>query len=116
MKTQMKIAVIAILSAMAFSCNKAQSESDKLNDLERDKTVTIEVIEPQEVYSPPATIEKKKMSGAAKGAILGLGAGAVTGAVVAKKKPVNGAIVGGVIGATAGAVTGDIIENQKEKN
>ena len=63
--------------------------------------------------STPAK-KKKKMNNTAKGALIGAGVGAVTGAVVSKKKG-QGAIVGGLLGAGAGAVTGDIIDNQKEK-
>lgn len=63
----------------------------------------------------PATVQKKKgMSTPAKGAIIGAGVGAVTGAVVSKKK-VQGAVIGAVVGAGAGAGTGVIIDKRKQK-
>lgn len=57
--------------------------------------------------------KKKKMGNVAKGAIIGAGVGAITGAVVSKKKG-QGAIVGGVLGAGAGAGVGAVI-NKKQK-
>jgi outer membrane lipoprotein SlyB len=48
---------------------------------------------------------KKKMSHRKKGALIGAGAGAVTGAVISKKKG-KGAIIGGVVGATGGYLLG----------
>lgn len=56
---------------------------------------------------------KKKISNTAKGAIIGAGVGAVTGALIAKKQPVKGAVVGGVIGAGTGAVIGNKTEKKK---
>jgi septal ring factor EnvC (AmiA/AmiB activator) len=53
----------------------------------------------------PAAPEKKGMSSAAKGAIIGAGAGAVTGVLVDKKDG-RGAIIGGVVGAGTGYVIG----------
>ncbi len=49
--------------------------------------------------------EKKGWSNAAKGTVIGAGAGAVGGAVLSKKKG-KGAIIGGVIGAGAGYIIG----------
>lgn len=60
--------------------------------------------------------ERKKMSGAAKGALIGAGAGAITGAVVDKKKPGRGAVIGGLAGAGVGAGTGAIIDGKKKKD
>lgn len=72
---------------------------------------------PSTPVSYASTKKKKKMGNVAKGAIIGAGVGAVTGAVVSKKKG-QGAIVGGVLGAGAGAGVGAIInkkQQQKEK-
>lgn len=72
---------------------------------------------PSTPVSYASTQKKKKMGNVAKGAIIGAGVGAVTGAVVSKKKG-QGAIVGGVLGAGAGAGVGAIInkkQQQKEK-
>jgi hypothetical protein len=53
----------------------------------------------------PAKVQKKGWSKAAKGAVIGGGAGAVAGAVISKKR-VKGAVIGGVIGAGAGYIIG----------
>lgn len=64
----------------------------------------------------PVTAEQKKKgwSATAKGAVIGAGAGAITGAVVSKKKG-QGAIIGGLAGAAVGAGTGAIIDGKKKK-
>lgn len=68
-------------------------------------------------YNQPAAQQPKKKgwSNTAKGAVIGAGAGALTGALVSDQKG-KGAIIGGVIGAGAGAGTGAIIDkSQKNK-
>ncbi len=65
--------------------------------------------------APTAAAPKKKgWTGATKGAIIGAGAGAITGAMVDGRKG-EGAIVGGLLGAGAGAATGAIIDKEKKK-
>ena len=64
--------------------------------------------------TPVAVKKKKGMSTPVKGALIGAGVGAVTGAVVSKKK-VKGAVVGAVVGAGAGAATGVIIDKRNAK-
>ena len=59
--------------------------------------------------------EKKKMSNAVKGALIGAGSGAVVGAVASKKKPGKGAVIGGLVGAGAGAATGAIVDSEKKR-
>ena len=59
------------------------------------------------------TTQKKGWSGTAKGAVIGAGVGAATGAIISKKK-VQGAIIGGVAGAGVGAGTGAIIDGSKK--
>lgn len=59
--------------------------------------------------------KKKGISNTAKGALIGAGVGAVTGAAVSKEKG-KGAIIGGLIGAGAGAVTGRAIDKKKAKD
>ncbi len=63
----------------------------------------------------PAPVKKtrKGLGPTATGAIIGAGAGAITGAMVDKKKG-EGAVVGGILGAGAGAGVGAII-NKKQK-
>lgn len=65
--------------------------------------------------STTTTTERKKWSNTAKGAVIGAGVGAVTGAIIDKKKPAKGAVIGGLIGAGAGAGTGAIIDAEKKK-
>ena len=60
------------------------------------------------------TTTRKKWSGAAKGAVIGAGVGAITGALVDKKHG-EGAIIGGLAGAGLGAGTGAIIDGKKKK-
>jgi len=60
------------------------------------------------------THKRKGLSTTATGALVGAGAGAITGAMVDHKKG-EGAIVGGLIGAAAGAGTGAIITSEKKK-
>lgn len=63
----------------------------------------------QPVYTEP---EKRGMSAKAKGAIIGAGTGAVTGAIINKRNRSKGAIVGGVLGAGAGTGVGAIIDKK----
>ena len=66
--------------------------------------------------APVSEVKKKKrMSTPVKGALIGAGVGAATGAIVAKKNRVKGAVIGAVAGAGAGAVTGVVIDKRKEK-
>lgn len=55
--------------------------------------------------APAQAEEKKGWSNAAKGAVIGGGAGAVGGAIISKKKG-KGAIIGGVLGAAGGYIIG----------
>lgn len=64
--------------------------------------------------TPVAEQKKKGWSSTAKGAVIGAGAGAITGAAVSKKKG-QGAIIGGLAGAAVGAGTGAIIDGKKKK-
>tara|TARA_R110000868_G_scaffold3581_1_gene22612 strand:+ start:201 stop:605 length:405 start_codon:yes stop_codon:yes gene_type:complete len=68
-----------------------------------------EVIVVNQTAPAPA---RKKWSGAAKGAVIGAGVGAATGAIISKKKG-TGAIIGGLAGAGVGAGTGAIIDGSK---
>ncbi|MFY0256154.1 hypothetical protein ACDQ55_19625 [Chitinophaga sp. 30R24] len=64
----------------------------------------------------PAAKKKgwKSWSHTAKGAVVGAGAGAVTGAIV-NKDHVKGAAIGTIIGAGVGAGTGAIVDHSKKK-
>lgn len=59
------------------------------------------------------TAKKKGWSSTAKGAVIGAGVGAATGAIISKKKG-QGAIIGGLAGAGVGAGTGAIIDGRKK--
>lgn len=59
--------------------------------------------------------KKKGWSNATKGAVIGAGAGAIGGAVIAKKKGL-GAVVGGVVGAAGGYIIGKDMDKRKAGN
>lgn len=59
--------------------------------------------------------QRKGWSGAAKGAVIGAGVGAVSGALIDKDKAGRGAVIGGLSGAALGAGTGAIVDDQKKK-
>ncbi|MEO6290705.1 MAG: YMGG-like glycine zipper-containing protein [Ginsengibacter sp.] len=63
--------------------------------------------------STQTTTRKKGWSSAAKGAVIGGGAGAIGGAIISKKEPVQGAIIGGVVGAAGGYIIGKDIDKKK---
>lgn len=65
--------------------------------------------------APTAEQKKKGWSGAAKGAVIGAGVGAVSGALIDKDKPGRGAVIGGLAGGGVGAGTGAIIDSEKKK-
>jgi hypothetical protein len=69
-----------------------------------------------EVVTKVVTVEQKRKgwSSTAKGAVIGAGVGAVTGAVIDKKHHGEGAIIGGLAGAGVGAGTGAIIDGKKK--
>jgi len=63
----------------------------------------------------PAEQKRKGWSGAAKGAVIGAGVGAVSGALIDKDKPGRGAVIGGLAGGGLGAGTGAVIDSEKKK-
>ncbi len=78
--------------------------------LESKKTVVVN----NSTTTQSTTTKKKGWSNAAKGAVIGAGVGAATGAIVSKKKG-TGAIIGGLAGAGVGAGTGAIIDSKKKE-
>lgn len=62
----------------------------------------------------PAPQKKKGWSHTAKGAVVGAGAGAITGAIVNPDR-VKGAAIGAIVGAGVGAGTGAIVDHAKKK-
>ena len=61
------------------------------------------------------TTRKKGWSSAAKGAVIGGGAGAIGGAIISRKKPVQGAIIGGVVGAAGGYIIGKDMDKRNNR-
>jgi hypothetical protein len=59
--------------------------------------------------------KKKGWSHTAKGAVVGAGTGAITGAIINKEHPGQGAIIGTVIGGAVGAGTGLIVDKSVKK-
>ena len=57
---------------------------------------------------------KKRLNNTQKGALIGLGVGAVTGVATSKNK-VQGGIIGGIIGGAAGAGAGAVIDKKKKQ-
>lgn len=90
-----------------------ETELKKVNEekaaLENKKTVVVN--QTRTTTTAPAT-KRKGWSNTAKGAVIGAGVGAATGAIVSKKKG-TGAIIGGLAGAGVGAGTGAIIDSKK---
>jgi hypothetical protein len=60
-----------------------------------------------------AAPKKKGWSAKAKGAVIGTGVGAITGAMIDRRKG-EGAVVGGILGAGAGLGTGAIIDSKNK--
>ncbi|MET7258176.1 glycine zipper family protein [Dyadobacter fermentans] len=104
--------------AIIDSMNALQAqrqEAEKWEDLEKTEatnhTHTAASAPAPAVAQAPA---KKKWSHTAKGALVGAGTGAITGAIVNKKR-VEGALIGTVIGAGVGAGTGAIVDHTVKK-
>lgn len=120
---------IILVSVLSFvSCKNTDKSSDELAKestidsikMEMEKQRIIDSVQRAEqekvVYvnqNATTTTEKKGWSSTAKGAVIGAGVGAATGAIVSKKKG-EGAIIGGLAGAGIGAGTGAIIDSKKK--
>ncbi len=132
MKKYLKILSVPAMALMLFACHMKSAEQAELEKMKALDSLRNEMQKPvvveqrssnQEVdfaspdYEPSQPVaystQKKKMSAATKGALIGAGAGAASGAVIDGKKPIRGAVLGGVLGAGAGAATGAVIEKKK---
>ncbi len=60
--------------------------------------------------------QKEGMGNVTKGALIGAGVGAITGAAVSKDQKGKGALIGAGVGAAAGAGTGVIINKRKDRD
>ena len=128
-----KILIFAVLASLA-SCKDQAAEmevakqstidsiqivQEKQRVIDSMQAITVTKVEKEVIYvnnntAQPVVQKRKGMSNTAKGALIGAGVGAATGAVVSKKKG-TGAIIGGLSGAAVGAGTGAIIDGKKNK-
>ena len=119
-KMEIEKAKIATVDSMKVEMEKQrvidsmQVEMAKIEEakIETQKEVVV-VRQPASTTTTTTTTQKKGMSSTAKGALIGAGVGAATGAIISKKK-VQGAIIGGIAGAGVGAGTGAIIDGSKK--
>ena len=93
------------------------TEAAKVKEKQQQVVVTRTVESPRNSSSSSTTTtttttRKKGWSRAAKGAVIGAGVGAATGAIISKNKT-EGAIIGGLAGAGVGAGTGAILDGAK---
>jgi hypothetical protein len=145
MKTQIKtLALIFVSTLTMISCRNAEKEAQlqeeakqrvidsikteeakiaKQRAIDSMKTIAAQqqaqqrtvVIHDRDGGTTTVKEERKGWSGAAKGAVIGAGVGAISGAVIDKKKPARGAIIGGLAGGGLGAGTGAILDAEKKK-
>ena len=128
-----KILIFAVLASLA-SCRDQAAEmevakqniidsiqivQEKQRVIDSMQALTVTKVEKEVIYvnnntTQPVVQKRKGMSNTAKGALIGAGVGAATGAVVSKKKG-TGAVIGGLAGAAVGAGTGAIIDDKKNK-
>ncbi|NBL65022.1 glycine zipper family protein [Flavobacterium sp. NST-5] len=105
----------AVMKAQEEEAAK-QRTIDSMNALAQQREAQAARVAAASANTAPVTAEQKRKgwSNTAKGAVIGAGAGAITGAAVSKKKG-QGAIIGGLAGAAVGAGTGAIIDDGKKK-
>ena len=109
--------VVMAKKAAVDSMNAVMAEREaeiKAQNEENNRQIAEKEVAAQNSVAPSATQKKKGWSHTAKGAVVGAGTGAVTGAIINKKRG-QGAIVGTLIGAGVGAGTGAIVDAQKKK-
>jgi hypothetical protein len=100
-----------VIDSMKTELAKVQEEKEKAQvEAVPQKVVVVN----QQAPAVAAAPKKKGWSSTAKGAVIGAGVGAVTGAIISQKKG-EGAIIGGLAGAGVGAGTGAIIDGKKKK-
>ncbi|SEP17666.1 Mannosyl-3-phosphoglycerate synthase (osmo_MPGsynth) [Flavobacterium sp. CF108] len=115
-----------INKAKQASIDSMKVEINKQRVIDSMKTEMAKIKEEQKVESQKVvvvhqndgtattTAKKKGWSATAKGAVIGAGVGAATGAIVSKKKG-EGAIIGGLAGAALGTGTGAVIDSKNKK-
>lgn len=98
----------AIIDSMNAVSDR-RAEAERWESIEKNEATN----HTQAVAAAPAPT-KKKWSHTAKGAVVGAGTGAITGAIINKKRG-EGALIGSLIGAGVGAGTGAIVDHTKKK-
>jgi hypothetical protein len=91
-----------------------KTEMAKIKEEQRVESQKVVVVHQRDNATGTATTKKKGWSSTAKGAVIGAGVGAATGAIISKKKG-EGAIIGGLAGAGVGAGTGAIIDSKNKE-
>lgn len=107
----------AVIDSMNVVLEKQKLELAKQKSIDSMQTLVQKEknSRPVVMHTTTTVTEKRKgWSRAAKGAVIGAGVGAITGAAVSKKKG-EGAIIGGLAGAGLGAGAGAIIDSEKKK-
>ena len=104
--------VVDSMNTVKNTSHKRPAASHSGNSYEAPNTVAAE----NNTAPAPAPVAQKKKgwSHTAKGAVVGAGAGAITGAIVNPDR-VKGAAIGTLIGAGVGAGTGAIVDHAKKK-
>lgn len=121
MKTKWKIMVsMLVIGALLINTSCSNEEAKEISEDQQVVDQQVQSTQSSQAATPvnqenSQSKEEKKMSNTAKGALIGAGAGAITGAAVSKKKG-KGAVVGGIIGAGTGAIAGKIIDKKKEED
>ena len=112
------LGIVAVAGVLASCKDRTATEqsisaADSTRIYEEQKAKDVKKVTPSTVVyknensnAAQTTTQKKGWSSAAKGAVIGGSAGAVTGAVINKKNRAAGAVVGGIIGAGGGYVIG----------
>lgn len=117
--------VTAIKQQVIDSMNEAkEARADRARSVEYSAPASNSYSNNAEAYPAPAAepapapapVEQKKKgwSHTAKGAVVGAGAGAITGAIVNPDRA-KGAIIGTLIGAGVGAGTGALVDKKKKR-
>jgi hypothetical protein len=113
---QMTIDSIAKAEEANVKAEEARKRTiDSMNAVAASRTKVERVyVTPSGTTTTTTTTKKKGWNSTLKGAVIGAGAGAITGAMVDKKKG-RGAVIGGLLGAGAGAGVGAIIDGKEKK-
>lgn len=137
-----KLFIIIGSAILLFSCKSKSGEAAKVlgasNDAEyaefvkwkeakeakeKNSATTQQVVKTVVVKQPvaapapaPVATRKKGWSKAAKGTVIGAGAGAVAGAIINKKDRGTGAVIGGILGAGAGYGIGRSMDKKDGRN